>query len=318
MNKTDIIKDIHKILSHCIMRSHSYNRRSRGFISELKFQKKCVQENIDYYDGGWLFFKGTALALDKKANYITISFDGFERYKEIYTLLKECPQINRLFFLKLKERSDWNQTKDIPLGSESIKYIVPAFEAYEFKNGDFVPSTLHEFMNEYVDKGARYYNSEGKDIEMLNYFNEYDEKDLISIYANRFLIDILMKYKIYSAPMDFDGIIKENGKYVIIETKEKDPGPSNRGTNTAEWFFGWDTIRFSWYLYLRHTTQFLCYSVIMEINDQTTRQFKRWLKLEILDFCKNVSWNNAITGGVGMGVGAGSTVIAPYDAFEEF
>jgi hypothetical protein len=129
----------------------------------------------------------------------------------------------------------------------------------------------------------------------------------------------MMKGRNLSYGMDFDGIIIENEKYFVVETKEKDPGPSNKeNVPPSEWFFGWDTLRMLWYMYLIKTTEINCYSVILEINNQKERKLIGWKRCELLKLCRSINYSSAISGGVGMGTTKGSTTIAPYSAFEEF
>lgn len=319
MTVAELKENIHKILAVSIYNSNAYNRRSRGFISELEFKRKCRSENIDYLDGGWILFKGQGLLVDKKAAYITVSSEDVNRnYKAFYSKLKECPLIDRLFFLKIKPETDWG-TKTITTRT-GVAVIIPepSFDVFEFIGGDFEDSNLNTCLNYYEDIDKNFFNMSGKDISKLDYLEHYSEEELRDLFCVRFFLDILMKKKNYSAPMDFDGIIIKDGEYIVVETKEKDPGPSNKGTDTSEWFFGWDSIRLLWYLYLVHTTDLNCWGVILEIDNQTDRNPVGWKKISIEGFCNSLFWGAAITAGVGMGGGAGSTVIAPYDAFEDF
>lgn len=104
-----IVQDIHKLIASSIRIPHSYLRRSRGFISELKFKQKCEKDKINYLDGGWIFFRGGRLAEEKQGIYATISFDNPDKYKDFYEKLAKCPLIKRLFFLKIEPNDKWGK-----------------------------------------------------------------------------------------------------------------------------------------------------------------------------------------------------------------
>jgi len=317
-----IIHDFHKLLAASIRIPHSYQRRSRGFISELKFKQKCDKsKNIKHLDGGWIFFKGGRLAKEKKAVYVTTTFDNPYLYKVFYKKFSKCPIIKKLFFLKITSFNKWKNKAEIKANNEDMLEIPePIFEVYEFKKGKFAKSKLSSLLNFFpVIKKPLFYRIDTKSIAMLEYLNDFSEKELESLYCNRFIVDYLMKGRDLSYGMDFDGIIIENKKYFVVETKEKDPGPSNRTQlPKSEWFFGWDTLRMVWYLYLIKTTDINCYSTILEINDQTQRKFVAWKRCELLKLCRSINYSSAISGGVGMGPSKGSTTIAPYSVFKKF
>ena len=313
-----MIKNLHGLIASSIRDPHAYLRRSRGFISELKFKEKCKKDKIDYLDGGWIFFKGDALAKEKETVYATASFDDPEKYTDFYSELSKCPIIKSLFFLKIKS-SDWNNVTIKVNGHDDVNIPEPKFDVYNFLGNKFVKSDIDEFVGMFpVIKPPRFYRIDTKSINLLDYLSEFSEDVLTELYVERFLIDYLLKGKV-SYGMDFDGIIVEGKQYFVVETKEKDPGPSNRNSvPKTRWFFGWDTLRMLWYLYLTKTTKINCYSAILEINNQKDRKFVAWKRCELLKLCRAINYSNAITGGVGMGTTKGSTTIAPYSAFEEF
>ncbi len=316
----EIIRDFHKLLASSIRIPHSYLRRSRGFVSELKFKRKCEDDKIKYLDGGWIFFKGGRLAGEKQTVYVTTTFDAPDGYKDFYEKLSRCPLVKRLFFLKIEPAEKWGKTKVKANHQLELDIPEPLFDVYEYKDSKFIKSRLSDFLDSFqLIKPPLFYRIDTKDISLLEYLDEFSEKELSELYCARFVVDYLMKGRDISYGMDFDGIIIENGKYFVVETKEKDPGPSNRNqVDKSEWFFGWDTLRIVWYLYLIKTTDINCYSTILEINNQTDRKFVAWKRCELLKLCRSINYSSAIAGGIGMGTTKGSTTIAPYSVFEEF
>lgn len=314
------VENLHKIIASSIRSPHSYLRRARGFISELKFKHKCEKDKIKYLDGGWIFFKGSSLQISKEAYYVTPTFDDPERYVEFYKQLGKCPLIKGLFFFKIKNHNEWTTLEINASAGAKIELPKPDFEAYEFKNGKFTPCKVDDFTAIFpVKRNPLFYRTDTKDVNLLEYLNDFPDDQLTELYCMRYIIDFLMKGRDSSYAMDFDGIIIEKDKYFIAETKEKDPGPSNRNNvPKSEWFFGWDSIRLVWYLYLVKTTELGCYSVILEINNQRERKPIAWKRVEIMELCQSIFYGSAMTGGVGMGSTAGSTTIAPYEAFKEF
>jgi len=315
-----ITEKFHTLLASSIRIPHSYLRRSRGFISELKFKQKCEEDKIKHLDGGWIFFKGGRLAEEKQAVYVTTSYDSPEKYKDFYEKFAACPLIKKLFFFKIEPVEKWGNVKIKVNDRTEFDIPEPLYDVYEFVNRNFVKAKLGDFLNIFpIVKKALFYRIDTKDINLLKYLDDFSEHEIIGLYCARFVIDYLMKGRNLSYGMDFDGIIIENGRYFVVETKEKDPGPTNRQTiPQSEWFFGWDTLRMVWYLYLIKTTDINCYSTIMEINNQRDREFVAWKRCELLKLCRSINYSSAIAGGIGMGTTKGSTTIAPYLVFEEF
>lgn len=317
--KEKLISNIHVLLAASIRIRHSYHRRSRGFVSEMKFKQKCERDSIDYLDGGWIFFRGDPLKEHKETAYVTTSFENPDKYKEFYTQLSKCPIVKKLFFLQVKPVSDWGFI-DISNGGENNTLLRPLFDVYEFSEGKFNVSDEENIKNFFPEiKKPRFYRTDNKEKNYLDYLYEFSDEELAELYASRFIYDYFLKGRDVSYGMDFDGIIRENGKYYAAETKEKDPGPSNReNVPKSKWFFGWDTLRMLWYLYLLHTTGIDCYSIILEIDNQANRNPVAWKKCELIELCNSINYTSAISGGVGMGPTRGSTTIAPYSVFEEF
>jgi len=314
------IVELHKLIASSIRIPHSYLRRARGFISELKFKQKCEKEKIDYLDGGWIFFKGGRLTEEKQAIYTTTTSDSPDRYVGFYDEFSKCPLIKRLFFFKIIPAEKWGKVKIKANKHEELEIPEPLFEIYEFKNKKFVSSKLNDFIDFFPKiKEPLFYRIDTKDIKLLEYLDEFSDKELNELHCSRFIVDYLLKGRDIGYSMDFDGIIIEDKKYYVVETKEKDPGPSDRDKVPKElWFFGWDTLRMVWYLYLIKTTNLNCYNAIMEINNQKDRKLVAWKRCELLKLCRSINYSSTVAGGVGMGPGKGSTTIAPYSAFEKF
>ena len=320
VSKEDIVKYLHWLLASSIRIPHSYERRSRGFISELKFKQKCEKDKTNYLDGGWIFFRGGSLDEEKETVYVTTTFDNPSRYSDFYGKLSNCPIIKKLFFLKIEPTEKWDKVKIKANKQPELEIPRPLFEVFEFKNNQFTKSDLADLLDFFpIIKEPLFYRIETKNISLLEYLNDFSEGELIGLYCVRFIIDFLMKGRDLGYGMDFDGIIIEDEKYFVVETKEKDPGPSNRNeVDKSEWFFGWDTLRMLWYMYLIKTTDINCYNVILEINNQRERKFVAWKRCELLKLCRSINYGSTRTGGVGMGTTRGSTTIAPYSVFEEF
>lgn len=318
--KGQTLQDLHKLLASSIRIPHSFLRRARGFISELKFKEKCVSDKIRYLDGGWMFFKGGRLAEQKQAVYTTTTFDNPDKYAEFYEKLSVCPLIKKMFFFKINPRKQWKSIKIKANNHDELSLPEPSFEVYEFVQNKFVKSNITSFLEFFPTiKPALFYRIDTKDASLLDYLNEFSDTALDELYCTRFIVDYLMKGRDLSYGMDFDGIIVEKGKYYVVETKEKDPGPTLKDKlPKSEWFFGWDTLRMLWYLYLIKTTDINCYSAILEINNQKERKPVAWKRCELMELCRSINYSSAITGGVGMGPSAGSTTIAPYLVFKEF
>ena len=106
--------------------------------------------------------------------------------------------------------------------------------------------------------------------------------------------------------IDFDGITRRNNEFWLLESKEKDPG----GDEDTQ-YFGWDSRRLAWYLYLQNCCGLQTIYIIRQVNNQEERQFVDWKYITLNDFAASASWLSESGGGGGSG-----TITAPLAAFK--
>jgi len=125
------------------------------------------------------------------------------------------------------------------------------------------------------------------------------------MYANRFFLDVLLRDR-RKGMIDFDGILKRNNEFWLLESKEKDP--ARRG-NTQ--YFGWDSRRLAWYFYVQNCCGLKTLYIVRQVNNQEERMFVDWKYIRLNDFAASASWLSESGGGGGSG-----TITAPLAAFD--
>jgi hypothetical protein len=311
-----LVEDLHKILTSSIAQLRFYKARVTGFRSELEFSKVALEKKLNLLDGGQFLFSNIEENLPENfIVYITVTDDNHEKYTDFYSKLSALNVVRNLFFIKINDIDEWNIIK-IKIKDETNRLIEsdilnPSFSVLRFNSGDWVNSNLNDIEKLFVQK-KRDIVCSWKTFEPFSYLNSYSVQELKKIYCNRFMLDISLG-DVNKGMIDIDGILKENENYTLIETKEKDPiKDSSQPSDKNKWFFGWDSRRLSWYLYLKLNLGFNTWYVIREVDNQTQRNFVGWRKINIDRFCQCTSWLSERAGG-----GGGGTIVTPYIAFTD-
>jgi len=311
----DLVDDLYKILTSSIADTRFFNARSKGFRAELEYASKIRTEGTEVLDAGQ-FIVSKKERDESPENYIfymTITNDNKDKYNGLYEQISKLPEMRNLFFIEVGDNSEWGTrkitTKEGASKTKKIQVEVkePNLSVYRYDNGDWISSSFDEIKGMLVKKSERIAKNKEN---LLSYLLDYEMNDLANVYCNRFVLDVeLGKYS--KGMMDFDHIVKENGKYIAIETKEKDPiGKSKFPEDETRWHFGWDSRRIGWYMHLKMELDLDTRYVIREINNQTDRQFVKWKMIDMDRFRRCASWLAERAGG-----GGGGTISAPYNAF---
>jgi|SRR3989344_1163212 len=315
----ELVDDLYKILTTTTANNRYYSARALGFRSELEFVREFIKKRADFMTGGkFLFFEqNSAASAERKLPYITISPDSPENYVLFYNKLMNFPLCGEMFFLQHSmEINKWKRI-DFEMKNESGQNIVssifePDYQVYKFNGKKFSKTQINEILNLLPDKAIK--SCVIKDKSVFTYLRKYSIDELSMIYADRYFIDVLLRKKANSLS-DFDGIWVNGHNYVLIEMKEKDPGPKDRILNKIpkeKWFFGWDTRRLSWYLYIVQSTGLNVMYAIREVDNQKERNFIGWKYLYITDFARSAEWLSRSGGG-----GKSETTPAPYLKFKD-
>jgi hypothetical protein len=312
-----IIKDLHKILTSSIANTRLYGARVTGFRNELEFGRLGKAKNMNILDGGQFLFSRIHknLSPENSLTYVTVTDDSKDKYLDFYQKLSHLNEVKRLFFIETGKLEEWGTidfyVKDGKGNRILDKILMPKLAVFEFKNGGWTRSDFSEIKKMLVQGNLRV--AALKPAARFSYMNSYEASELAKIYCNRYVLDV--EFASFNKGMiDLDHIMSKDGEYTLIETKEKDPMKDKKTPNDQKkWAFGWDSRRFGWYLYLKHKIGFDVWYIIREIDNQQARNFLKWKKIDIENFCKCASWLSERSGG-----GGGGTISVPYLAFDDF
>lgn len=311
-----LVYDLYKILTSSIADTRFFSARSRGFRAELEYNKKIRGGGTVFLDAGQFVVsnKGRVESPENRLFYMTVTSDSKERYLEFYAMLARMPEIKKLFFVEIGGADTWGTVEiKIKDGSNreniTASILKPSLNVYRFDSNRWVSSSFDEIKG-LVAKSNGERVAKNKE-NSLSYLLEYEVSDLASVYCNRYVLDVeLGGYN--KGMMDFDLIVVEDGKYVAVEVKEKDPiGKKDHPDDEKQWAFGWDSRRIGWYMHLKMEIGLDTRYVIREVNNQVERRFVKWKKIDMGKFRLCASWLAERAGG-----GGGGTISAPYIAFD--
>ena len=310
-----LVDNLYQILTSSIANTRFFNARSLGFRAELEYMKMIRTKGVEFLDAGQFVVskKEVESTPENYLFYMTISDDDRDSYLDFYGKISQMPEIKKLFFIKIGESDEWGSqditVKDVNNRDNTTTSITkPVLSVYRFDDGTWVDSSFDE-IKEMLPRSSGPRIAKNKE-NRLAYLLNYDRSDLISVYCNRYVLDVELGEH-NKGMMDFDLIVKENEKYVAIETKEKDPmGKRDFPTDETKWAFGWDSRRIGWYMHLKLAINLDTRYVIREVNNQTERRFVKWKMIDMDRFRLCASWLTERAGG-----GGGGTISAPYNAF---
>src|SRR3990167_4004145 len=177
------------------------------------------------------------------------------------------------------------------------------FTVYGFKNGKFEKSRIEKIVDNFEKKNSLSFGRQKEN--KLSYLSKYAIDSVESVYSNRFFLDVILR-EYRKGMIDFDGILKKDENYLLLESKEKDAGG-----NEGDKYFGWDSRRLPWYLYIKNVSGLETFYVIREVDNQTDRNFVDWRCISLNDFSESASWLSESGGGGNVG-----TITCPVGAFK--
>ena len=329
--KAQIVNDLYEILTSEPQTNRFYWNKSVGFRSELEFSRKCVKENKSILDGGMFIFKKT---FPQIACYVTVSKDSKEDYTKFYDQISKSSITKKLFFVQFKGWSEndteinvksgttvtfdrntlgtpkvnSNNPKDAAKQKKELKKIItPIFDYFEYStDSNWSQSKLDDIKSFLGSENMSRVGSRKENF--LDYLKNYSDDEVESIYCNRFFFDVLLG-DIPKGMSDIDKIIFDDGKYVIVEVKNKTPFyAENHPDDLTKSSFGWDTRRLAWFLFLKGDTSLDVLYVVAHINDVKERKILSWKKITIGHWCNCTSWGGDTAG----------TQMVPYEQFSDF
>ena len=245
--KIQIVDGIYEILTSTIANNRFFEARARGFRSEIEFENYVKSKKLKILKGGQFLFRERDAAGFHRLVYVTITFSDKANYISLYKKISELPIITDLFFIQLDDLDNWT-TCQIPTSRrkgivQTTQIPCPSFEIFKFDSSKFISSDITEIQNLFPVKTSSTICS--RKTNFYNYLVNYPEEDIAEIFANRYFLDVLLRNH-KKGMIDFDFIIENKQGFIAVETKEKDAG----GTGNSK-YFGWDSRRLSWYLYLK-------------------------------------------------------------------
>lgn len=312
----NLVDDLFLIHTSTIANCDYFKKRVGGYKNEKEIEDLLRQKGYSVLDGGQLVFssKFSDVSLENHIMYFTVSDDDKSRYEGLYNNISNLGEVKKLFFVKVGDVGDWTTTSITTKNSDGERIeseiVRPTLEVFEFKDHSWINSTIEEIKDFFPEKTAAVCAL--KEIELFSYMRSWSVPELAKIYRNRFVYDMMLNDRKKSM-MDFDSMIFHEGRYIAIESKEKDPiGKTAKPEEPDTWSFGWDTRRFAWYFYLNQKTGLDTWYLIREIDDQENRNLVGWKKMDIDTFCRHTVWHFERQ------AQRGSTVEVPYNAFENF
>lgn len=308
LTKAQIVDAIYDILTTTVANNRFFEARARGFRSELEFENYVKSKKLNILTGGQFLFRQRNNQGFHQLVYVTVTFESPKNYLSLYNKISQLPIVTDLFFIELEPINKWSSC-DIPVSrmGTTIKnrsIPCPTFKIFKYDSEKFVSSNVSSIQNLFPVKNSTAICSQ-KNKLVYNYLSDYPEDDIAEILANRYFLDVLLRnYK--KGMIDFDFIIENKEGFIAVETKEKDPGGS--GNNK---YFGWDSRRLSWYLYLKQRICIDGWYVIREVNNQKQRNLVAWKYVTIDEFARAASWLSEMGGG-----GNSGTITVPYGLFK--
>ncbi|MFS4469816.1 hypothetical protein [Chryseobacterium sp. T20] len=306
MTKTELITNIHKLVSNNVIGDKQAMSRYKGFRGELflEIYMKGKYPLRKYFEGGMIISRNSKETSLDNAMYISVinKNEYTTDYIEIFTCLSAMGFEKMI--LVLCDEENWEMKPVMLFDSDSVTLPVPDMEIYEFLAGDnkFINTTsnIDTVLNFFESYPVRSRNSFEIAEQTFHWLREnlsqFSESQLLKIYINRLFLDGFIGFgKKKGKPSDIDMIIKNQaGKLSLIEIKEKDlPKKNKKG-------FGLDVPRLKDMLSISEETGLDYFLFIREINNQTDRKLLGYKFISIKDFASDVSDSETVIGGTGM------------------
>ncbi len=344
INIDNIVESLYKIMCSYtttavdakVENNDYFKRRVLGFRAEIEFEEFVKTfPKVNFLEGGQLISLKLSGLENEKNKFIYTTVDTVEPdvYIQIYSLMSNWDEVDKLFYVKLsdenwseenfqvvtasKKTSKNGKEKKVRLETED-SILCPSFEFYEFNRNlkNFTKTHTQNFScitNCLPAKQKKVTKFELRKRDQFNYLKEYKLEILLKIYAKRYFIDNVLS-KFNKNLIDLDGFIQSGNDLVLVEIKEKSPAVPNiegKKNDKKYWTYGWDSRRILWYLYLQKKITLSVLYNVRQIDNRSSRTFIQWDSLSIDDFLAGISWSASRGGG-----GGEDTLMAPYLYFK--
>lgn len=324
MNKVQILEDIHRLVSHNVIGDKQLMNRYKGFRGEMFLNQTIGNKPYrELLEGGLIVSTDPSYesSLDHSI-YINIveKYTYTSSYDDIYRLLSPL-NFNKMYLI-IYDRNILNTSPVMIYPNESVSFDVPEMTIYEYNCTSYIfePKTdgLNQILNNFNTIPNRKKNTYPISVDTKNWLidalSPFEENELYQLFMTRLILDGYIGFsKKKGKPSDIDLITKRNGKYSLIEVKEKDvPKRAKKG-------FGLDTPRIGDFDRISKATGLSYYLIVREIDNQTNRNLLGWKYINITDFIEDVKKDTEVEGGTGMrsAYSDNPTLICSYDKFQD-
>ncbi|MBU8892404.1 MAG: hypothetical protein KOO66_06470 [Bacteroidales bacterium] len=305
MNKTELISNLHQLVSLNVIGDKQLFNRYKGFYTELLFEEKISSfKNFENFSGGYMIPKTSNESSLRDSVYFTCIHirSDLKRYEELYTILAEVG-FAEMFLIKY-DTNILNCKEVIKLENKTYSFPVPEFRIFAFNykllKFEYQSNDIEILSGLFKSKKIRNKNKHQINKETKNWLhnklNDFCYEELFKIYVNRLIFDGYIGFSKYKGkPADIDYIIKKSdGKYKLLEIKEKDlPKRSKTG-------FGLDTGRLDDFRKMQNKTGLDYILIVRHINNQKDRELINWKYITVNDFNNDCKDEKPIQGGTGM------------------
>ena len=324
MNKTQIIEDIHTLVSHNVIGDLQLMSRYKGFRGELFLNELFkTKKDRELYEGGMIIStnKSAASSLDD-AVYINIVDKAKynDNYIEIFRLLSTLDF--KSMYLIVYDTDYLINTDVMIYEDETIAFDIPKMDVklYDLNTNSFseandgIVTITNEFENQSKRNKNTYTITEDSKIWLIDELSAFDENELYHLFMTRLILDGYIGFsKVKGKPSDIDLITKKNENFSLIEVKEKDlPKQAKKG-------FGLDVPRLKDFDRISKSTGLPYFLIVREVDNQTDRNFLGWKYINITDFIEDVKGEAEVEGGTGMrsSYSNNPTLICSYEKFQD-
>lgn len=318
--KKDLLDHLHTVVSNNVLGDKQLMNRYKGFRSELFFEEKIKNIDVELFEGGNIISKSSEDTSLNDAIYFTLIPISIpiDSYQKIY---HELSKIGFDTMYIIQYHDNWSLKNVMIFEAGVISLPVPEFTIYQYQNNSFTKKeNINVLTNEFKslpNRGKNSYSISKDSYKWLHReLDQFSIDSILQIYVTRLLFDGYIGFgKEKGKPSDIDFILKnKNGEYRLLEIKEKDlPKKSKKG-------FGLDVPRIHDFQHIQKITGLKYYLVVREIKDQDSREFKAWKTITIDNFIEDVKKDSTVEGGTGMrsSNSRNPTLICSYSKFQDF
>ncbi len=325
MTQSDLIQNLHTLVSHNVIGDKQLFSRYKGFRAELELEQKFADDypKATLRKGGIIISKSSKKSSLNDSVYFTLlpSDEDLKPYQRIYHYLSRLGF--KGMYLTHYDSTEWEEHPVMCFPKNSISLPVPklVIYSYDITKDIFIetgknPSIITDFFDTVSERHSNRYPIKESTFEWLEKnLSKFDEKWVLDLYMNRLFFDGFIGFgKKKGKSSDIDLIVERTDSLKLIEIKEKDlPKKATKG-------FGLDVPRIRDFQRIMTATGLSFHLIVKHINDQKERKLVGWKFISVEDFIEATDLEKTVMGGTGMRSvhSENPTVICPLEKFGTF